>query len=260
MESPLTVLPGGDGKGSKFWFTVEMGKSDRKPEPVKKGELNGIKVLVVDDNPVSREGLGTMLSSWKTEYDLVDSASACLEALRDACRSGTPYAIAILDLKLPDSDGAELGRVIKNDKTISSTHCVLLTSGGERGDAKRMKEIGFSAYLTKSVLKSDMYDSLVQIMRMSEGTAPGKDELITRHSVSENRGPKARLLLVEDNLVNQKVVQSMLLKLGHSIDVVANGKEALKVLELIPYDLIFMDCQMPEMDGFENNTAYQKFE
>ncbi len=249
--SPASFNENGEGRGSKFWFTAELEKSDKKPESIKTGDLSGVKVLVVDGNLISREGLGAMLSSWKTEYLLTDSADAGLQALNEAQRGGVPFTIAILDMMMVGMDGAELGRKIKSDVNLKETHCVLLATGGKRGDAKKMKEIGFAAYLTKPVLKSDMYHSLVHIMHITEGEDKNKDEIITRHTVSENVGPKARLLLVEDNIVNQKVAQAILLKSGYSVDVVANGVEALKALEIITYNLIFMDCQMPIMDGFE---------
>jgi len=237
--------------GSTFWFTAELGKSDKKPELVKTGDLSGVKILVVDGNLTSREGLGAMLSSWKTDYVLVDNASAGLQALHKAYHSGVPFTITIIDMMISGMDGAELGRTIKNDNDLKDTLCVILTTGGRRGDAKKMKEIGFAAYLTKPILTSDLYHSLLHIIHISDGTEKVTDEIITRHTVNETRGPKARLLLVEDNIVNQKVAQSMLLKSGYTVDVVANGEEALKALELISYDLIFMDCQMPVMDGFE---------
>ncbi len=244
--------------GSTFWFTTDLQKSEKKPESVKKGDLNGIKVLVVDSNLISREGLGAMLSSWKTGYLLVDSASVGMQALYDAHRAGAPFEIAIIDMMMSGVDGAEMGRKIKSDDNLRDTHCVLLATGGRRGDAKKMKDIGFAAYLTKPVLKTDLYHSLVHIMYISEGEHTSRDEIITRHTVSENRGPKARLLLVEDNIVNQKVAQAMLLKSGYSVDVVSNGEEALKALEMISYNLIFMDCQMPVMDGFDATRCIRK--
>lgn len=249
--SPSGLSVTDEKKGSTFWFTAELGNSDKKPEPVKTGDLSGVRILVVDGSRISREGLGAMLSTWKTEFILTENPAAGLQALHEAGQSGRPFSIAIIDMKLHGMNGAELGRAIKNDEALRETRCVLLTSGGKRGDAKKMKEIGFAAYLTKPVLKSDLYDSLIHIMHISEGTVKEPDEIITRHTVNENRGPKARLLLVEDNVVNQKVAQSMLLKLGYSVDVVADGEEALRAVDLISYDLIFMDCQMPVMDGFE---------
>jgi PAS domain S-box-containing protein len=256
--SPASETAPDEKKGSIFWFTAELEKSEKKHEIIKKADLNGVKVLVVDDNNISREGLGAMLSSWKTDYTLVDSVQGALEALKTAEQSNAPFTIAVLDMMKSGTSGAELGRIIKNDEKLKSTHCVILTTGGRRGDAKKMQEIGFTAYLTKPVLKSDLYHSLVHILHIAEGSEKINSEIITRHSVNENRGPKARLLLVEDNIVNQKVAQAMLLKSGYSVDIAADGDEALKALKIISYDLIFMDCQMPVMDGFEATMHIRK--
>jgi PAS domain S-box-containing protein len=256
--SPASSTAPDDKKGSIFWFTAELGKSDKKPEMVKTADLNGVRILVADDNPVSREGLGAMLSSWKTDYTLADSAQSALDILHNAEKADRPFTIAILDMMKSGMSGAELGKIIKDDEKLKETFCVLLTSGGKRGDAKKMKEIGFTAYMTKPVLKADLYHTLVHILHISEGSEKINEEIITRHSVNENRGPKARLLLVEDNIVNQKVAQAMLLKSGYSVDVAADGDEALKALDIISYDLIFMDCQMPVMDGFEATRCIRK--
>ena len=151
---------------------------------------------------------------------------------------------------MPGMDGRELGRRIKADPLLESTLMVAVTSLGRRGDAAILKQIGFAGYLTKPVRQSQLYDCIVLVLERAAGNSP-ENGIVTRHTVAEVAHRGARILLAEDNVINQRVAQSILSKLGCKADVVANGLETVRALELINYDLVLMDCQMPEMDGFE---------
>jgi len=175
-----------------------------------------------------------------------------LKELRLAVDSKDPYEIAILDMEMPEIDGETVGKKIKQDPDLKNTILVLMTSIGQRGDVKRLEKIGFAAYLTKPIKQSKLYDCLATVTGVQkEATMKQPAAIVTRHSLSEYRKRKVRILLAEDNMINQKVALNILKKFGYSADAVANGKEAVKALEMIPYDIVLMDCQMPEMDGYE---------
>jgi two-component system sensor histidine kinase/response regulator len=239
-----------EGEGAEFWFTLPLGKQPEK----KCGEtpmvpVKGTRILVVDDNATNREVLTAQLQSWGAVVAVVESGPAALPSLRSAAAAGNPFQLAILDMMMPGMDGAELGRAILADDTLNSTPLVMMTSLSQRGDAARFKEIGFAAYLIKPVRQSDLFDCLVAVL-----TGEQKKEarpLITHHSLQAGRRANARILLVEDNLTNQEVAGGLLRRMGWHADVAANGKQAVKALESEPYDLVLMDVQMPEMDGYE---------
>jgi CheY-like chemotaxis protein len=163
-----------------------------------------------------------------------------------------PFETAIIDMQMPEMDGETLGQKIKQDPDLKNTILVLLTSMGKRGDAKRIEEIGFAAYLTKPVKQSQLYDCLTTVFsRKKEVLKNQPPTIVTRHSIAEDKKRKHRILLAEDNITNQQVALNILKKFGYNADVVNNGKEAVRALEIIPYDIVLMDCQMPEMDGYE---------
>ena len=174
-----------------------------------------------------------------------------MEKLHAAADKGYSFHIALLDMFMPGMDGETLGRRIKDDPILRDTLLVMMASVGKRGDAVRLERTGFAAYLTKPVKQSLLHECLLTVMnRKPDGTSLG-NRIITRHTVAEGRKRRARILLAEDNIVNQKVTLKLLEKMGYRADVVANGLEALKALEAIPYTLVLMDVQMPEMDGIE---------
>jgi CheY-like chemotaxis protein len=209
-------------------------------------------ILIVDDNATNRLVLKEQLRLWGCRCKEASNGAQALEALRLAFDGGDPFEIAIVDMQMPEMDGETLGQNIKRDPDLKNTVLVLLTSMGKRGDAKRVEEIGFAAYLTKPVKQSQLYDCLntVTHSEMVMQKDPSAT-IVTRHSIAEDRKRKHRILLAEDNTTNQKVALKILMKFGYNADTVNNGKEALKALEMIPYDLVLMDCQMPEMDGYE---------
>ena len=238
------------GKGSEFFFTAKLLKqSEKKQKPFPATDIEGIHVLLVDDNATNREIIVKRLQSWKIKVDEAANANMALELLYKTASSNNTYQIAILDMQMPDIDGATLGKTIKSDPIISNIHLIMLTSLAQRGDARQFESIGFSAYLTKPVRHHDLFDCLVSVITGQSHTNDKK--IITRHTIREDHRLKSKILLVEDNIVNQQVAQGFIHKLGYALDIVENGKEAVEALEKKDYDLVLMDCQMPVMDGYD---------
>ena len=264
----LVRMMGGDigaeskpGKGSVFWFEVEFGRQ-KNPEqmPESHASIEGARILAVDDNPTNRRLLSLLLGSWKCRFDLARDAETALELLRAASGMKDPYAIAIIDMQMPGMNGETLGLKIKEDPSIDSTTLVMMSSIGRRGDARRLLEVGFSAYLTKPVKQSCLHDCLTTLYSEEPSKRSGDGKIMTKHSIAETSRRRARILIAEDNVVNQLVALKILEKYGFASDAVADGSEALKALELIPYDLVLMDCHMPEMDGYEATRAIRNID
>ncbi len=242
-------------RGSEFWFTASFRKqSTRNKRVTELPDTSGLPVLIIDDNATNREILNAQLTAWGMEPAEASDGTMALERLREAVLWNKPFPLAIVDMQMPGMDGAELGKRIKADRTLRETKLVMMTSVGKRGDAKRMEAIGFSVYLTKPVRQSDLLESLRAVLG-EESNKKVETTLHTRHSIRELRTNTFRILVAEDNVTNQFVALGILKKLGFSADAVANGAEAVKALESIPYDLVLMDCQMPEMDGYEATGA-----
>jgi len=236
-----------EGKGSTFWFTLELENADAPEAKFPTTDLHEQKILVVDDNQTNRTLLAQLLSNWQVEYSLAEGGKEALEILATAAAEGHPYSIAILDMQMPEMDGIQLGSEIKNNIDLANTHLVMLTSQGKRGDAEKLKAVGFDGYLNKPVEQSILYNTLMQTVGITADDA----QFVTKYSARELTQFKAKALIVEDNITNQEVALGMLKKFGLQADLAANGKEALQALERLPYDLVFMDCQMPVMDGYE---------
>jgi two-component system sensor histidine kinase/response regulator len=246
------------GRGSTFWFTLPLSKGQPVPSELDRIELGtvaGVRVLGVDDSETNRKVMAGMLDSWGCRHREVESAKEALVALREAVAEGDPYKVAVLDMCMPEVDGEELAISIKADPELAATGLVMMTSVGARGDAARMEKAGFAAYLVKPVRQSHFYDCLAAVVgpdTKDEGVerpAPGR--IITRHTLAERARRRSRILLAEDNLVNQKVALKALEKLGFSADVASDGAQALQATREKRYDLILMDVQMPVMDGME---------
>jgi PAS domain S-box-containing protein len=247
------------GQGSTFWFTLPLSKGTPIAagyDHLELGNVAGVRVLGVDDSETNRKVMAGMLDSWGCRHREVPGAKEALVALREAVAEGDPYKVAVLDMCMPDIDGEELAYEIKADPALAATGLVMMTSVGARGDAARMEKAGFAAYLVKPVRQSHFYDCLAAVVG-PEGKAGEEvverptQKIITRHTLAEAARRRSRILLAEDNLVNQKVALKALEKLGFSADVANNGAEALQATRERRYDVILMDVQMPVMDGME---------
>jgi CheY-like chemotaxis protein/HPt (histidine-containing phosphotransfer) domain-containing protein len=242
------------GKGSTFWFTAIFEKQPRGRDIQQfvAADISGKRILVVDDNETNRRVLAEQLALWGCLSDEVPDGKQALDRLRRGIAEGSPHDIAILDMQMPDTDGEALGRMIKEAPDLADIILVMLTSIGQAGDAARLKEIGFAAYLTKPVKQSQLYDCLAKVTgRQIAETEQPASAMVTRHSIDEGRKSKIRILLAEDDVINQKVALALLKRLGYCADVVSNGEEAIKALEMNVYDFVLMDVNMPVMDGLE---------
>ncbi len=241
-----------EGYGSRFWFTARFRiippAAEAAPPPA---PLQGVQVLVVDDNPTSRQLLITLLSNWGCGYETAADGYTALGMLQEACEAGSPFQVAVLDYTLPDLDGLAVARMIREKDEHAATRLLLLPPLGIRFEQEQLQSAGIAATLTKPIRHELLQRSLAQLTGRAE--AAGPTDTATRPTAEEERLQRAttRILLAEDNPVNQTVAIAMLKKQGYRVDVVGNGLEALEALSRIPYDLILMDCQMPEMDGFE---------
>ncbi len=254
ISKQLVEMMGGEigvdsrpGEGSTFWFTLTLENAEAHETLEQKTGLQGQRVLVADDNRTMRALLGQLLERWQVEHDLIDDGARVLAAMHAAADAGRPYDIAILDLEMPDTRGFELGRRIKQDPVVGDTRLVVLAARGRRGDARRFEEAGFSGYLGKPIEQSAFYNLLLQVA----GNTIDETGIATCRPGRRQARFAAQVLVVEDNLTNQAVARGMLEKLGLDIDLVANGEEAIEALKKTSYDLVFMDCQMPVMDGYE---------
>ena len=241
------------GKGSTFYFTVvlEKQRGEHSPKDRPRATIRGKKILVVDDNATNRLLMERLLQSWGCRCVVAQRPKEALELLKEGVRSGDPFHAAILDMLMPEMDGEELALRIKADPDLEDIPLIMLTSLGRRGDAKRLKEIGFSAYLMKPIRPSHLEECLEMVIAGRSQLDSSSNRIITRHTIQEERKLRTRILVVEDNTTNQKVALGILKKLGYGADVASNGLEALDALRKTPYDIVLMDCQMPEMDGFE---------
>jgi len=276
ISKQLVPLMGGEigmtsslGIGSTFWFTARFEKQEppkTASEPT--GDLSGTRILLVDDNAANRNVLRHQTSSWGMIVSEAESGVQALELLRAGVAEGQPYDVAALDLVMPDMDGFQLAEAIKSDPAIASVLLVLLPSSGKRGHGERASQAGIAAYLPKPVQESQLHDCLTAVMRRSvSGKLVAPASLVTRHSLSESELQDAdkplsnvRILVAEDNPVNQEVALGQLSSLGYGAEAVENGQELLKVLETAPVDIILMDCQMPEMDGFAATAEIRRRE
>ena len=253
----LVALMGGElavtsevGRGSEFSFALTFSLEAAAPATARTAvSLGGRRLLVVDDNETNRRIVRDMLGAEGMAVHEALRADAGLEALRRAARAGTPYDLAILDAQMPDQDGFQLAIVIRADRALAETRLLILTSAGQRGDGERCRQLGIQAYLTKPIARADLVEAVGTVLA-GTASAPGGADLVTRHSIAESRHA-LRILLAEDNPVNQQVATAMLLKRGHQVDVASNGREAVDAVARESYDLVLMDIQMPEMDGFE---------
>jgi PAS domain S-box-containing protein len=259
-------------EGSAFTFTLPLAVDDTvQSPPIREAAIENLRVLYVDDNSINRFILHEQMDRWKLRNACFCSGAEALAAMRSACNAGDPFRIVIADHEMPDMDGLELAKKIKANPDLRETLLVMLSSRGRRGDARQAKEAGFAAYLSKPTKPPDLFDVLKTVWSNSKQLLDGFP-LVTRYTLAEAVGAsqekrtvakdavKPRVLVVDDNPVNQRVASSLLQRLGCRVDVAANGQEAVDMLDTIPYDIIFMDCQMPVMDGFEATKEIRRRE
>jgi PAS domain S-box-containing protein len=247
------------GRGSRFWFTAPL---ETRPEPAPgpgPTQLEGAKVLVVGDHAATRDTLRRQLSAWRTRCDAVESPSAALDAIGKAAASAEPFSVVIVDLDRPGMDGLALARTVREQPSHAECRVVLLTAVGLVGQGAEAARAGLSGYLTKPVRPDELRDCLLAALGRSAGGGP--DGLVTRHTIKEARRRRAaRVLVVDDDEVNQKVAARTLEGLGYRVDLAVNGRDALAAVDRARYAAILMDGQMPEMDGYEAAAQIRKRE
>jgi len=237
-------------KGSVFRFTVRLKIASHPLSPAVAGHHHpkDLRVLIVDDNATYRDILHRQVLSWGMHSGCAENGQNALEMLKKAASMGDPYDLVILDMMMPGMDGPELARTIKADSAISSVRLILLTSIGQDNDTETMHRHGISTYLVKPVRQSQLFNSITSVIAPSSvKCSPSTFAEVDKTKVAFG----ARVLVVEDNVVNQKVALYMLEDLGCSVEVASNGREALEAISKTPFDLVLMDCQMPEMNGYE---------
>lgn len=262
----LVTMMGGEiwvesqpGQGSTFHFTLRLAVQGKPPVdsvPIHQEQLRDLHALIVDDNFTNRRVLSGMLTRWGMKPTAVDGGRAALQALEIAKSTGRPFPLILLDGQMPEMDGFALAERIKKDPESVGATIMMLTSAGHLGDAARCRELGISAYLVKPIRQGELLQGICNVLNLSGQT---KAPLVTRHTLREARN-RSRVLLAEDNAVNRSLALRLLEKRGFIVSVAVDGREALLVLDKEHFDLVLMDIQMPEMDGFEATKTIREKE
>ncbi len=270
ISKRLVGLMGGDmwvesevGRETQFHFTARLKKSEK---PMAAGtmapsvSLRGVKVLIVDDNRTSRRILEAMLQRWEMTPTSAEDGEEALKRLTCAQDVGDPYALVLTDMHMPKMDGFTLVEQIRQRREFSASIIMMLTSAGHRGDGARCQELGVAAYLLKPIRQSELREAIARVLGAPAGK--GAIPLVTRYSLQDARAPQTILsvLVAEDNTVNQLLAKRLLEKRGHRVTMTMNGREALEALAKDRFDLVLMDLQMPEMDGFQATLALREKE
>jgi signal transduction histidine kinase/CheY-like chemotaxis protein/HPt (histidine-containing phosphotransfer) domain-containing protein len=253
------------GKGSNFKFTVSLQRAqERRPLPAQISAgvsiLVGVKVLILDDNRTNRRILEGLLARWGMIAAAASDGPQALQMYNEAAAEGEPFRLVLTDMHMPRMDGFDFVQRLNDISGSASSTIMMLTSGGQQGDAQRCGQLGIAAYLLKPVRQAELREAIAGVLMERETVQPAP--LITRYTLREQAsgGNTLKILLAEDNIVNQKLATRMLEKRNQTVTVVGNGREALAALEGADYDLVLMDMQMPEMDGFEATIALRELE
>jgi two-component system sensor histidine kinase/response regulator len=267
----LVELMGGEagtarelGVGTVFWFTVRFPPAENaktRPYP-QEAALKGQRLLLVDDNSTNRRVLMAQLLRCGTDPICASSAEEALAMMREAHNGGRPFEVALLDHQMPGCDGSEFGLRLLTDETLRNTRLILLTSSGKRGDGQLFADIGFAGYLQKPVAQRDLIECLMVVLaHKAEVWRSQSQPIVTRHQLRARRSRgKNRVLLAEDDILNQKVAVRLLEKLGYRVDVVSNGWAAIVQWQTGHYGLVLMDCKMPDLDGYEAAAEIRRLE
>jgi len=261
------------GEGSTFWFRVPL-ELDTQPAPVPIADLRDLRVLIVDDIEVNRRVVHEQIDGWGIRNDSFSAGQDALEALHAARIGGDPYHIAIVDYHMPAMNGATLAALIKADSALQATVVIMLTSIGNWSEVRQLEGACIDACLVKPVRNSHLLNTLIAAwsrrLEKSPHEKSSRDRSfsnlraaagVAKRSVAGSfKEASIRVLVAEDNVVNQRVASRLFQKLGLSVDVASNGREAVEMLARLPYDLVFMDCQMPEMNGYEAARAIRRDE
>jgi two-component system, sensor histidine kinase and response regulator len=266
ISTKLVSLMGGKiwvesepGKGSAFRFTARFGlqKSLLWQKKNQRPDLKGLRVLVIDDNATNRRIVEEILLNWEMAPEVSEGEHA-LQALKDARRSDQPFSLVLLDAHASEKGGFGVASEIRENPDWTAPMIMMTSSVGLRGDGERCRRLGIAAYLTKPIKQSELFDAILTVLDVREA-APQERNVVTKHSVREGRAG-LRVLLAEDNVVNQRLAVKILNKRGYEVVVAGNGKEAVAAFTQEPFDVVLMDVQMPEMDGFEATAMIRERE
>jgi two-component system, sensor histidine kinase and response regulator len=254
-------LESSEGKGSVFHFTAFFALQPVAipATPAPEDDLQNVAVLVVDDNETNRRILCEMTAAWGMKPCATDGGEAALAAIEAARQKGASFPVILVDARMPGMDGFQLAEAIRRGSGASVANILMLTSGGQLGEAERCRQVGISAYLLKPVMKADLRSAILTVLGHRQADDAALRPLVTRHSLRES-ARKLHILVAEDNAVNQAVILRVLQKLGHAPVLAHNGKEALALVFSQKFDLVFMDVQMPEMDGLAATEAIRQRE
>jgi CheY-like chemotaxis protein len=252
-----------EGKGSTFWFTIKLVPAGEQLARLSLEKLQKLKILVADDNATNRKIFQCYLQNWQMDATVVENADKALRELKDADQQNKPYHLLITDYMMPDKNGLELGQEVKTTRLSRYPIMILCTSFADRSQHEKAMSIGFSAYLTKPIRQSQLLDTITRVISQNDNVKIDEHDTSSQTTTQKEKHLNyagAKVLLVEDNPINQKVATLLLGKLGVKPEIAKNGEEAVNLLKAKSFDLVFMDCQMPVMDGFAATEAIRKME